>query len=115
MVQITEALVAQDKAARGLAVSVSLGDDETVETDFYPIKDALLQWKRTHGKAASSVLIEYRTPDSSRQQIEDFWLGKIDNDHFIRELFFGIREVTLCIMNRDGRDIRQIGFELGER
>jgi hypothetical protein len=80
MVEITQASVARDKALRGLAVSVVLRDGETVESDFHEIKDALLEWERTHAKSAASISLEYRTPDSSWQQIEDFWLAKIESD-----------------------------------
>jgi hypothetical protein len=111
MVQIHEASVAGDKTLRGLAVSVSLREDETVESDFYQIKDALLNWSRTHGKTAGAVSIEYRVPASSRQQIEDFWLARIHNDHLIQTMFSNVK-VTLCLMNPDGKEIRQIGFEL---
>ena len=99
----------------GLAISVVLRDGETVESDFYEIKDALLDWERTHGKTAASISIEYRTPDSSRQQIEDFWLAKIDRDCLIRTVFSSVGEVELCLMTPEGRNIRQIAFELGSR
>jgi hypothetical protein len=115
MVKIIEASVAGDKALRGLAVSVSLLEGETVESDFYAIKDALVAWQRTYGKCASSVLIEYRTSDSSRQEIENFWLAKFDSDHLIRKLFATVEEAVLCLMTRDGRNVRQIGFEGGDR
>jgi hypothetical protein len=115
MVQITEGSVARDKALHGLAISVSFREGETVEADFFEIKDALLDWQRTRGKAASSILIEYRVPDSSRQQVEDFWLAKLDSDHLIRTAFASVGEVELCLMTPDGKNIHQIGFELGHR
>jgi hypothetical protein len=111
MVKITEATVARDKALHGLAISVSLLEGETVESDFYAIKDALVAWQQAHGSLASSVLIEYRTPDSSRQEIEAFWLAKFESDHLIRKLFATVDDVVLCLMTLDGRDVRQIGFE----
>src|ERR1041385_554352 len=115
MVTITEASVAGDKALRGLAVLVSLRNGETVESDFYQIKDAMLDWKRTHAATATNMLIEYHAPQSSWQAIEDFWHARIDSDHLVRSVFFSVREVTLCLMSPDGRDIRQVGFELGDR
>jgi hypothetical protein len=115
MVQITQASVARNKALRGLAVSVILREGETVESDFFEIKDALLDWERTHGKTAASISMEYRTPDSSRQQIENFWLAKIESDPLIRRVFVSVGEVGLCLITEDGRNIRQIGFELGSR
>jgi hypothetical protein len=111
MVKITEGSVARDKALHGLAVLVSLLDGETVESDFYTIKDALVAWQQTHGNFASSVLIEYRTSDSSRQEIEAYWLAKFQSDHLIRKLFATVDEVVLCLMTHDGRNVRQIGFE----
>ena len=114
MVRITEASVAGDKALRGLAASVSLRDDETVESDFSRIKDGMLDWKRTHGTAAAAMLIEYCAPKLSSQEIEDFWRAKIDSDHLVRSVFFSIREVELRLMSPDGRDIRSVGFELGQ-
>jgi hypothetical protein len=115
MVHITEASVAGEKALRGLAVSVSLRDGETVESDFYRIKDAMLDWKRMHDTTATAMLIEYHAPDSTWQQIENFWHARIDSDHLVRSVFFSVRKVTLCLMSPDGRDIRQVGFELGDR
>ena len=106
MVTITEASVAGDKALRGLAVSVSLRDGETVESDFYQIKDAILDWKSTHNATATNMLIEYHAPQSSWQTIEDFWHARIDSDHLVRSVFFGVRAVTLCLMSPDGKDIR---------
>ena len=76
-------------------------------------KDALLEWERTHGKTAASISLEYRTPDSIRQQIEDFWLAKIAGDSLIRTVFASVGEVELCLMTPDGRNIRKIGFQLG--
>lgn len=115
MVTITEASVAEDKALRGLAVSVSLRDGETAESDFYQIKDAMLDWKRTHGTIATNMLVEYCAPQSSWQAIEDFWHARIDSDHLVRSVFFSVREVTLCLMSSDCKDIRQVNFEFGDR
>ena len=114
MVQITEASVAGDNALRGLSASVSLRDGEVVESGFYHIKDAMLDWKRTHGATAATMLIEYHAPKSSWKEIEDFWHARIDSDHLVRSVFFSVREVTLCLMSPDGREIRQVGFELGD-
>jgi hypothetical protein len=114
MVTITEASVAGDKALRGLAASVSLGEGETVESDFYKIKDAMLDWKRTYGTAATDMLIEYHAPKSNWKVIEDFWHARIDSDHLIRSVFLSVRKVTLCVMSPDGRDIRQLDFESGD-
>jgi hypothetical protein len=108
MVQITEASVAGDKALRGLAASVSLRDGETVESDFYQIKDAMLDWKHAHGVAAANMLIEYHASKSSWQAIEQFWHARIDSDHLVRSVFCSVREVTLCFMSPDGREIRQV-------
>jgi hypothetical protein len=115
MVTITEASVAGDKALRGLAVSVSLGNNETAESEFYQIKDAMLEWKRIHSKIATNMLIEYHAPKSNWQTIEDFWRAKIDSDHLVHSVFFSVREVTLSFISPNGREIRRVGFELGER
>ncbi len=115
MVQITEASVTGDKALRGFAASVSIREGETAETDFYQIKGAMLDWKRTHGAIASNMLIEYYAPKSSWEAIENFWHARIDSDHLVRSVFFSVREVELCLMSPDGRDIRSVGFELGGR
>lgn len=114
MVTITETSVAGDKSLRGLAASVSLGDGETAQSDFYQIKDAILDWKRTHGATATNMLIEYHAPKSNWQAIEDFWHARIDGDQLVRSVFFSIRGVTLSLMTPDGSEIRQVGFELGD-
>ena len=113
MVQITEASVAGDKTLCGLVASISLADGETVELDFYHIKDAMQDWKRAYGAAVGNILIEYRAPKSSWQGIEDFWLSKVDGDQAVRAVFLSVKEVTLCLMSPDGKDIRQVNFQPG--
>jgi hypothetical protein len=114
-VTITETAVAGDKALRGLAASVVLGDGETMESDFYQIKDKMLDWKRLHGMSATNMLIEYHAPKSSWQRVADFWRARIDSDHLVQSVFFSVKEVTLSFMSPDGRDLRQVGFEPGDR
>ena len=111
MVTITEGSAGRDKGAYGLAVSVALAEHESLESDFYQIKDALLEWQRSRGRACGALSIEYQVAESSRHQVEGFWLAKINKDHLIRSVLGSIHDVELSLITPDGRSIKKIGFE----
>ncbi len=111
MVTITEGLTGRDKALYGLAISVALREGESLQSEFYQIKDALLDWQRSRGAACGALNMEYQVAESSRQQVVDFWAAKIENDHLLRSIFAKIGEVGLSLSAPDGRNIKKIGFE----
>jgi len=113
MITVKEGLVARNKALYGLAISVILQEGESVESEFYPIKDALLTWQRSRDKACRALTIEYEVPKSSRKEIEDFCVAKFEHDQSIQSLFASVGEVNISMLTPDGSDIRSIGFEVG--
>ena len=115
MVKIVRGLAASNKALKGLAVTVTFQGGESVQTEFYSVKDALLDWQRAQGQACAALELEYIAEESSWQQIEAFWLARIDRDHLIRSLFESVGKVELCLVAPAGNNIKKIGFELGGR
>jgi len=95
MVTITEGLTVRGKAPYGLVISVALREGESLQSEFYQIKDALLGWQRSRGAACGALNMEYQVAESSRQQVVDFWHARIENDHLIRSVFANIGEVEL--------------------
>jgi hypothetical protein len=115
MLKVVEALVAGVKVRKGLAVSVTFQDGEDVRSEFYQVKDALLSWQRSRGEACGVVELEYQADESSWEQIEAFWLAKVDRDQLIRSFFVSVGKVVLCLVTPAGNKIKQIGFELGPK
>lgn len=113
MITVTEGVAARNKALYGLAIAVTFSEGESVESDFYPIKDALLSWQRSRGKACGALTIEYEVPLFRRKEIEDFWLRKFEHDQSIQSLFASFGEVQVSMLTPDGRDIKSIGFQAG--
>src|SRR6266487_3724393 len=113
MITVTEGLAARSKALYGLAISVIFQEAENVQSEFYPIKDALLTWQRSRGKACGALTIEYEVPQSGRKEIEDFWVAKFEHDQSIQSLFASVGEVKISMLTPEGGDIRSIGFEVG--
>ncbi len=72
MVTLTEGLTGRDKALYGLAISVALSGRERLQSEFYQIKDALLDWQRSRGAACGALNMEYQVAESRRQQVVDF-------------------------------------------
>lgn len=112
MITVTEGSTGGDKASYGLAIFVTLGEDESLESDFYKIRNALLSWKRSRNDACGALSIEYQIAESNRQQVESFWITKVENDELIRLVFGSISEVELSLITPDRRNIKKIGFEL---
>ena len=113
MVKIVRGLAASNKALKGLAVTVTFQGGDSVQTEFYSVKDALLDWQRTQDQSCAALELEYIAEESSWQQIEAFWLARIDRDNLIRSLFESVGKVELCLVAPAGRNIKKIGFELG--
>ncbi|MCX6923820.1 MAG: hypothetical protein NT154_11535 [Verrucomicrobia bacterium] len=94
-------------------MKVTFVEGETVQTEFYRVKDALLDWRRAHGTGCGALEIEYQADESSWPQIEQFWVGKTNADPLIRSVFENVGNVDLCMVTPTGSNIRRIGFELG--
>jgi hypothetical protein len=113
MIRLIEGIAGSNKALKGLALKVSFQEGETVQTEFYRVKDALLDWQRAHGAACGALEIEYQADQSSWAQIEEFWGSKTKTDPLIQALFRSVGNVDLCMVTPAGSNIRRIGFELG--
>jgi hypothetical protein len=113
MIKLVEGIAASNKALKGLALKVSFQEGETVQTEFYGVKDALLDWQRVHGASCGALEIEYQADESRWRQIEQFWVSKTSTDPLIRSLFESVGNVNLCMVTPTGSNIRTIGFELG--
>ncbi len=113
MIKLVEGIAARSKALKGLAVRVTFQEGETVQTEFYHLKDALLDWQRAHGAGCGALEIEYQVNESSWPQIEQFWVSKTNTDPLVRSVFESVGNVDLCMVSPTGSNIRRIGFELG--
>jgi hypothetical protein len=113
MMKLVEGIAAGNKALKGLAVKVTIQASETVHTEFDRVKDALLDWPRTHGAACGALEIEYEAGESSWPQIEQFWVNKSAADPVIQALLKRVGNFDLCRVTPAGDNIRRIGFELG--
>jgi len=113
VIKIVEGLAASNKALKGLAVAVSFQPGENVQSEFYRVKDALLDWKRLRGGACAALEIEYQAEESIWIEIEQFLLAKLQTDQLIRSVFEAIGNVELCLITQTGSSIKRIGFELG--
>jgi hypothetical protein len=113
MIKVVEGVAASNKALKGLAVTVSFQAGENVQSEFYRVKDALLDWQRLRGAACAALELEYQAEEPIWSQIEQFWLAKLDTDRLVRSLFETIGKVDLCLVTQAGRNIKRIGFELG--
>ena len=113
MIKLVEGIAASNKTLKGLALKVTFEEGETVETEFYRVKDALLDWQRAHGAGCGALEIEYQADESNWPQIEQFWVSKTDTDPLIRSVFECVGNVDLCIVTPTGNNTRRIGFELG--
>ena len=113
MIKLVEGIAARNKALKGLALQVTFGEGETVQTEFYRMKDVLLDWQRAHNAGCGALEIEYQTDESSWPQIEQFWFSKTNADPLIRSVFESVGHVDLCMVTPNGNNIRRIGFELG--
>ena len=111
MITVTEGLMVRGKAPYGLVISVALREGESLQSEFYQIKDALLDWQRSRGAACGALNMEYQVAESSRQQVVDFWHARIENDHLIQSVFANIGEVELSLSTPDGRNTKKVGFE----
>ena len=115
MIQVVEGVAASDKAKKGLAIKVSFQEGESVQSEFYRVKDALLDWQRLRGEACAALELEYQAEQSIWDQVEQFWLAKIDTDRLIRSLFEAVGNVDVCLVTPSGGSIKRIGFELGTK
>lgn len=113
MIKLVEGIAANSKALKGLAVKVTFQEDETVQTEFDRVKDALVDWQRAQGAGCGALEIEYQADESSWSQIERFWVSKTTTDPVIRHVFESVGSVDLCMVTPSGNNIRRIGFELG--
>ena len=113
MIKVVEGIAARNKSLKGLALKVTFAEGETVQTEFYSVKDALLDWHRAHGAGCGAVEIEYQADEPSWPQIEQFWVSKTNTDPLIRSVFASVGNVDLCMVTPTGSNIRRIGFELG--
>ena len=113
MIKLVEGIAASNKALKGLALKVTFEEGETVQTEFYRMKDALLDWQRAHGAGCGALEIQYQADESSWPQIEQFWVGKTKTDPLIRSVFESVGSVDLCMVTPSGSNIRRIAFELG--
>ena len=113
MIKLVEGISATNKALKGLALEVTFGEGETVQTEFYRVKDALLDWQRVHDTGCGALEIVYQADESSWPQIEQFWVSKTITDPLIRSVFERVGNVDLCMVTPAGNNIRRIGFELG--
>ncbi len=48
----------------GLAVTISFQEGESVQPEFYRVKDALLDWKRSRGEPCGALELEYQADKS---------------------------------------------------
>ena len=113
MIKLVEGIAAGNKALKGLALKVTFEEGETVQTEFYGVKDTLLDWQRAHGTGCGALEIEYQADESSWPQIEQFWVTKTSTDPLIRSAFESLGNVSLYMVTPTGSNIRRIGFELG--
>ena len=113
MIKLVEGVAVGNKELKGLALKVTFQEGETVNTEFDGVKDALLDWQRTHGAACGALEIEYQALKSSWSQIEQFWVNKSKTDPLIQSLLQRIGNFDLCMVTPIGDNIRRIGFELG--
>ena len=113
MIKLVEGIAASNKALKGLAVRVTIQEKETVHTEFDLLKDALMNWLRTHGAACGALEIEYEAGQSSWEEIERFWVNKSAADPAIQALLQKVGNFDLCLVTPAGDNIRRIGFELG--
>jgi hypothetical protein len=114
MIKVVEGVAGSNKALKGLAVAVSFQAGENVQSEFYQVKDALLDWQHLRGEACAALELEYQADESIWNQIEQFWLAKIETDLLIRSLFATIGRVELCLITQNRSGIKRIGFELGK-
>jgi hypothetical protein len=112
MIKLVEGIAASNKALKGLALKVTFGEGETVQTEFYRVKDALLDWLRAQDAGCGALEIEYQAEESSWPQIEQFWVSKTNTDPLIRSVFKSVGNVDLCMVTPTGGNIRRIGFEM---
>src|SRR5579864_5057090 len=113
VIKLVEGIAASNKALKGLAVKVTFQAKETVHTEFEPVKDALVNWLRTHGAACGALEIEYEAGESSWEEIERFWVNKSAADPAIHALLQKVGNFELCLVTPAGDNIRRIGFEHG--
>ena len=113
MIKLIEGIAASNKNLKGLALKVTFEKGDTVQTEFYGVKDALLEWQRAHGAGCGALEIEYQADESNWPQIEQFWVSKTNTDPLIRSVFENVGNVDLCMVTPNGNNIRRIGFELG--
>ncbi len=113
MIKVMEALVAGDETRKGLAVSVAFKGAENVESEFNAVKDSFLDWQRSRGKNCEEVELEYQVDESTWDQIEAFWVAKLNEDHLIGSFFASVGVVVLSLVTPAGNKIKRIGFELG--
>jgi hypothetical protein len=115
MIKLVEGIAASDTGLKGLALKVTFQEGETVQTEFYRVKDALLDWQRAHGAGCGALEIEYEADESSWPQIEQFWVSKTSADPLIRSLFESVGNVDLCMATPTGSNTTRIGFALGTK
>ena len=115
MIKVVEGVTASNKALKGLAVTVSFQEGESVQSEFYPVKEALLDWHGLYGEACGALELEYLADEPLWQEIEDFWMAKLEADQFTRSLFEAVGNVELWLTTQAGRNIKKIGFELGKK
>jgi hypothetical protein len=111
MITTTEGLAARDKALYGLAVCVTFEDGESPQSDFYEIKDRVLDWHRSRGSQCGGLKIEYHIPRAQWQAVEDFWAPRVASDHLMRDVFSRIAEVEITLLTPTGNEIKSIAFE----
>jgi hypothetical protein len=113
MIKLIEGIAASNKNLKGLALKVTFQEGDTAHTEFDLVKDALLDWQRTHGAACGALEIEYQAHESGWAQIEQFWVNKSKTDPLIQALLQRVGYFDLCMVTPTGNKIRRIGFELG--
>ena len=70
MIKVVEGVAASNKAQKGLAIQVTFQEGESVQSEFYRVKDALLDWQRLRGTACAALELEYQAEESAWQEIE---------------------------------------------
>ncbi len=64
MVKIVEGVIASNKALKDLCVTISFQAGKSVQSEFHPVKDALLEWQRLRGDACVKLEIEYEAEEA---------------------------------------------------
>src|SRR5262245_3902247 len=89
----------------GLAFTIPLSPEKTIESEFRHIKEAFLEWYSSKGKKAALVHFTVLSPQDTHPHIEDFLSKVYQHEQQLSPLLKSM-DVQVTLLSEKGKEIK---------